>query len=457
MDTGFETIGNATLICYDKGPVLVTDPWLFGDAYFGSWSIGHEIPEEQMDAIKRCEYVWVSHGHPDHLSMKSLRELKDKKILIPDHVGGRIADDLKRLGFNVTVLADRKWTTLSPRISVQCISDYFQDAVLLVDVDGVLVADFNDAGERGWGRLVQKTVREYKHSVLLKLFGYGDADMINYFDEEGNRIEPRAAQKPPVGQDMSICADTYGFTHVIPFSSLHKYQRSDSVWANQYLTPIDAYSEGFTSTQCELLPAFASYNSATKNFDSIKVAKNPDVEIASEEFGDNWSEPLEKGENEKLETYFNSISHLGRAMDFINVRVGGEDNIIQLSKRGFKKGIKFEVPRNSLMRAIRYEIFDDLLIGNFMKTTLIGKWPNSQLYPDFTPFVAKYADNGRAKSPAELKSYFGEYRHRDPIEYLRHRIQYRLASAAMSQLDRESEVYLRLKKVWWFLDKKIFR
>ena len=26
MELGFETIGNATLICYDRTPILVTDP-----------------------------------------------------------------------------------------------------------------------------------------------------------------------------------------------------------------------------------------------------------------------------------------------------------------------------------------------------------------------------------------------------------------------------------------------
>ena len=141
MDVGFETIGNATLIVHDNGPVLVTDPWIKESAYFGSWTRAHEIPEEQMDAIMRSEYVWLSHGHPDHLSMASLRLLKDKKILLADHVGGRIAGDLRRLGFQVSVLKDRAWTRLSPRINVVCHSDYNQDSLLLVDVNGTLLVD----------------------------------------------------------------------------------------------------------------------------------------------------------------------------------------------------------------------------------------------------------------------------------------------------------------------------
>jgi hypothetical protein len=56
--------------------------------------------------------------------MESLKLLQDKKILLPDHVGGRIADDMRRLKFDVTVLEDRVWTQLSPRIRVLTIADY---------------------------------------------------------------------------------------------------------------------------------------------------------------------------------------------------------------------------------------------------------------------------------------------------------------------------------------------
>ena len=70
------------------------------------------------------------------------------------------------------------------------------------------------------------------------------------------------------------------------------------------------------------------------------------------------------------------------------------------------------MPRTSLTRAVEWEIFDDLLIGNFMTATLHGPWPSSRLYPGFTPWVTKYADNGRARTDAELRAYFAEYRRR---------------------------------------------
>lgn len=101
MDFGFETIGNATLICHDSVPVLITDPWITGSAYFGSWTFSHDIPEEQLQSIQRAQYAWISHGHPDHLNRDSLPHLRDKIILLPDHVRGRIAADLKEEGYRV--------------------------------------------------------------------------------------------------------------------------------------------------------------------------------------------------------------------------------------------------------------------------------------------------------------------------------------------------------------------
>ena len=158
MDLGFETTGNATLVVHDGGPLLVTDPWLVGAAYFGSWALSHRIPDEVMQHILACRYVWISHGLPDHLSFESLELLRGKPILLPDHRGGRIAAGLRQAGHEVRVLPDGEWVALSARTSVCCVGDICQDAVLMVDVGGSLIVDSNDAGDRGVGDLVRAEV-----------------------------------------------------------------------------------------------------------------------------------------------------------------------------------------------------------------------------------------------------------------------------------------------------------
>lgn len=456
MELGFETIGNATLVCHDRGPVLVTDPWIVGSAYFGSWTRSHEIPERQLEAIRSCRYVWLSHGHPDHLSAESLELLRSSRILLPDHVGGRVHEDLRALGLEVEVLPDRRWVQLTPRIRIQSIPDWNQDAVLLVDVGGRLLVDLNDAGDRGWGAHVRAIMREYQETYLLALSGYGDADMINFFDEEGQRILPNAARRTPVGQTLTPFVDLFGARFFVPFSSMHRYQRADSVWANEYTTGLDDYAKGFASKRCELLPAFVRRDFAHDDLERIAPREAPLRSLDPREFGDDWDERLSDDEAREVERYVRSTQHVAETLGFVTFRVGGREHRIDLSPQLREKGITFEVPRGSLLTAVRYQVFDDLLIGNFMRTTLHGDFGPRRLYPDFSPYVAKYGDNGRARTREELRRYFRTYYRRDPLGCLRSgidgqcvRLQDGVARYLRDRVGMQSPVYRAAKEAYW--------
>jgi len=456
MNTGFDTIGNAILIAYDAGrPVLVTDPWITGSAYFGSWGFSHEIPREQLAAIRGSEYVWLSHGHPDHLQAESLEQLRDKKILLPDHVGGRISASLKEQGYDVQIMADRQWYPLSGRVRALCISDLNQDAVLLLDINGRLVFDRNDASDHGWESYVRGIIKQYDVSFLLALSSrFGDADMINYFDESGRRI-PARENVPALGARNAHRTETIGARYFVPFSSMHVYQREDSIWANQYQTSLRDYAKGFDSKRCEILPAFIRYDCERDRVDEIQPAELPVSVRSAAEFGDDWAEPMSPEDFALAERYFKSVDHLAGVIDFVNLRVGGREHSISLADGGFRRGVSFEVPRHSLVTALKYEIFDDLLIGNFMKTTLHGEWGPGRLYPEFTPFVAKYADNGRAKSERELTEYFAAYRNRAVLDFLKFRFEKKAEAIYRSYVADQSILHRVAKGLYWTYKKTL--
>ena len=454
MRTGFDTIGNATLIVYDNGkPIIATDPWIQGDAYYGSWGLSHEIPQAQFDAVMNCEYIWFSHGHPDHLNGNSLDLFHGKTILIPDLVGGRIKRDLEGLGFTVSVLPDRQWVKLSDKVRVLCIGDMNQDGILLVDINGRLAVNLNDALDHGWGSFVKKEIKKFKTSILLALFGFGDADMINFYDESGNFVEPWAAKRYPVGKMVSTAVKKWGVSHVIPFSSLHMYQRSDSVWANKYITECEDYKEGYNAKGVELLPPFLRYDCEADTWSEINPKENSEIVLPPEDFNDNWTDLLEEKDLNKIKEYFLGIEHLHGFLDFVQLKVGGKEHVIEFRKRGFKKGVTFETPRGSLVNAVKNQIFDDLLIGNFTKTTLHGSWPDEGLYPDFSPYVAKYADNGLARSNEELRAYFDEYKKRAPLEFFLHGLEKKSHSLIRTSVKKSPVIYSIARKVYGKLNK----
>ena len=118
---GFETIGNATVTVFDGlENVLTTDPWINGNPYFGSWGHKYSIPKEQKENILSAKYIWLSHGHPDHIDSASLGLNKRKIFLIPDHYGDRnFFNDFKNNKFNCRQVKSNEWIKLSKNIRIK--------------------------------------------------------------------------------------------------------------------------------------------------------------------------------------------------------------------------------------------------------------------------------------------------------------------------------------------------
>jgi hypothetical protein len=93
------------------------------------------------------------------------------------------------------------------------------------------------------------------------------------------------------------------------------------------------------------------------------------------------------------------------------------------------------------MTSIENEVFDDMLIGNFMKTVLHGDFHAAPLYPYIGEYLTKFADNGRAKTKQEVRDYLAEYRRRAPLSYLRHRLERKTMEAIRYRLEVDTLPY----------------
>ncbi len=402
---GFETIGNATITVFDGAPILSTDPWIDGKPYFGSWTHKFKIPNAQLENIKISKYIWLSHGHPDHIDPESFDIFKNKIILIPDHYGDRIFNELKKKYKCIKIISN-KWFELSKNIRIKSFADWNQDASLIIDInkkDAIL--NLNDGSGLGWSNTIKKIISNYQNRFLLKLVNWGDADMINIYNHHSEFILPLAAERKPCGESYNYYLEKWNCNHAIPFSSFHKYQREDSFKMNEFITPLKEHYNNFDFSKNKLLPAFIIWNSIEEQFVKINPEENNEISTKPEMYGDNWSDNLEKSDQNLLKDYFLKFDHLKKKFGFISFRVGNKDFNIKLSDRN--EGFQFTAPKNSLIFSIKNGIFDDLLIGNFMKTQLINV---PSLYPDFTPYVTKYGDNGLSKSEKELKDYFDYYK-----------------------------------------------
>ena len=442
MDLGFDTVGNGTLIAYDSGPVLVTDPWLGGNLYFGSWQMSHEIPEEQSQAVDAAPFVWVSHGHPDHLHGPSLERLRGKTILLPDHRGSRIAEALDEEGHRPRVLVDRSWTRLSDRIRVWTFSDSMQDAGLLVELDGsTLIVNLNDLTNTGWMPAVRKVARDYPTVLVMAASGFGDIRWMNFWDTDGNAIpsyaQLRVEAGVKIGPENAALTDAVCGTHFVPFSSMHQYQREDTLWANKYVTGLDDYTNGYDSNTSVPLPPYIRYEVGGDMTELLpKEILAPPMPPSS--FGDDWSETLTPAEAKEVTDYFERIETLGSHLDFVTVRVGGREHGVKYQAGDI--GVSFEVPRGSLLTTVRYRIWDDLFASQFMRTT----WHGLSVDEGLAAFLAvgRYADQADVVTASQLEEYMSHYRDRaGRLATVRHRVEQELVGHGQSEGAMRSALY----------------
>ena len=276
--------------------------------------------------------------------------------------------------------------------------------------------------------------------------------MANFFDESGTRVpslaELRKSAGWQVGAEVGRMTDGFGADAFVPFSSFHRYERADSVWANEITTDVADYARGY-SARAELLPAFVRYDCLGATWDAIDPPRRAPMVRDPAECGDDWSEELDADDERLVRGYFGGIEGLARHLDTVVVRVGGRETTVPVGGRATGRSVTFDVPRHSLVQALEWQVFDDLLIGNFMRTTLRGPWPSSGLYPGFTPFVTKYADNGGARSNAEVREYFAEYRRRmGALRWLRASFEQKARDGLRARLADDSPIIRAAKRVY---------
>ena len=170
--------------------------------------------------------------------------------------------------------------------------------------------------------------------------------MINFRDEEGRLLLPRyLVDKPSLYRRIQKETAILGISGFIPFSSLHRYQRKDSVWAQEHVVRLDDYAASATDRKkkkdAKVFPAFIRYCCETDTFKELHPSPTEDLVYEPADFGDDWSDELEKEDIPDATRYFQAIEHLRDAYGFVNLRVGGRDNVIDLS-RGRKTGVTFE-------------------------------------------------------------------------------------------------------------------
>jgi hypothetical protein len=266
-------VSHASVVIEAEDVSLWTDPWLFGKAFNDSWSL---FPQPVWDSnwLSRIAFLWISHEHPDHFHIPTLKSLPDDfkrrvTVLFQENNSEKMFRAFKGLGFTKQLkLPHRKLVALSPQTRVYCYQEGLMNSALLVESAGRRVFNVNDAELRtGDCRLVRRDVGPCD-AVLnqFSIAGYSGLP-----DAEG-RLSRMAKQ---ILDNMVANHRDLGARTTVPFASFIYFSCTDNAYINKYAnTPRRVYdrfvNEGLDAT---VLYPGESFDVASRHDSSAALEK----------------------------------------------------------------------------------------------------------------------------------------------------------------------------------------
>jgi len=113
-------ISHASVLIETADVVIWTDPWITGRAFNESWALLPRPTESSVEkAIQKTTHLWLSHEHPDHFHIPTLRMLpadfkKRVALLFQYFPTDKMIDTFRKLGFtNIVTIKHRESLKIS--------------------------------------------------------------------------------------------------------------------------------------------------------------------------------------------------------------------------------------------------------------------------------------------------------------------------------------------------------
>ena len=226
-----EYLNHASVIVKSDEQSLLCDPWFSGTAFGGGWGLQYDNPEALQKA-KSCTHLWISHFHPDHLHMPTLKQLAalapEITALANDSANFRISEALQQAGFqNIVPLYERRKLLLTSDMKVTRYPTAGIDNMLLIETPEGRILNYNDCHlPIGALKLLVRKIGNV--DILLNNFNHA----IKFIDNPRKSDEEiRTGLKT----NYKKVLDAINPRWAIPFASAHYYRTRDTRWQNESL------------------------------------------------------------------------------------------------------------------------------------------------------------------------------------------------------------------------------
>lgn len=227
-----QLVSHASVLVRTADTQIWTDPWLTGKVFNNSWTL-LAPPAWDPAWLDGVDYIWLSHEHPDHFNIATLRGLPEAfkrrvVVLYQANNSDKMFAALRRLGYpNALALPHRQTLALRGRTRVYCYQIGQMDSCLAVLADDELVLNLNDAEA------------DAKDCALMRADLGPPRVVLNQFSLAGYTGEPDRARRLPakarqIIDNMIANHRDLGAQVTIPIASFIYFSSVDNAYMNAY-------------------------------------------------------------------------------------------------------------------------------------------------------------------------------------------------------------------------------
>ena len=133
MKDSVQFINHASVKISIEGINILCDPWYDGSIFNYGWNLIYDNVPNYEDLLNNLDYIWISHEHPDHFSIKFFNDnvdlIKENNItiLFQTTKDKRVINFLKKKNFKIREISNNKKINIAKDLDIAIYKDDFYD------------------------------------------------------------------------------------------------------------------------------------------------------------------------------------------------------------------------------------------------------------------------------------------------------------------------------------------
>lgn len=284
-------VGHASVLVEHDGLTIWTDPWLRGTAFNDGWEV-HPDPVIRDEQRRAVTHLWISHEHPDHLSIPTLKSIPPDEragltVLYQRHFSSEVVDWLRRQGFaRVIELTHGRWYRLTPELRICSHQVGHEDSSMTFQGGGRTVLNLNDCKPPDVS--LRRMLRQIGPVDLL-LDQFSIAGWAGNPGDVTDHEQHAAEARDVFLHHLAVVAPD----KVLPFASFMRFAHEENAYLNAAGVPLDEIAERVPADRLVVLapgeswdldtpsphpgPALDHYRRARQQLDGLPLLRSDPV------------------------------------------------------------------------------------------------------------------------------------------------------------------------------------